>query len=161
VLTAAGAFALIWNQPVPRELAPIPFSPAPVPAVPVRPTPVAAEPGRAQAKAVKAEKVPAPQVPAAPEPPASRSFAVVHDHRLGSCKGELLVTVEGISYTPQKGSDGFRLSYSECTWEISKDQLTVRAGHKTWRFRSEALRSLDSSSFAVRGNPGPGSTARP
>ena len=153
VLTAAAAFALIWNQPVPRELAPIPFSPAPVPAVPVRP---------AQAKAVKAaEKVPAPQVPAAPEPPASRSFAVVHDHRLGSCKGELLVTVEGISYTPQKGSDGFRLSYSECTWEISKDQLTVRARHKTWRFRSEALRSLDSSSFAVRGNPGPGSTARP
>jgi diguanylate cyclase (GGDEF)-like protein/PAS domain S-box-containing protein len=156
VLTAAGAFALIWNQPEPREAPAVPFLPVPVPAVTVRPKP----PPPVQEKAVKAEKVPAPQLPATPEPPASRAFAVVHDHRLGSCKGELLVTVEGISYTPEKGNDGFRLGYSECTWEISRDQLTLRTGHKTWRFRSESLRSFDSSSLAVHGSPGRGSTAR-
>jgi diguanylate cyclase (GGDEF)-like protein/PAS domain S-box-containing protein len=64
------------------------------------------------------------------------SYPVVHNHRLGSCKGTLDVTRDFLSYISAKEECSFNFKYSECTYALDHDQLTIRTVFKTYHFKS-------------------------
>jgi hypothetical protein len=82
--------------------------------------------------------------PAAPtEKLLTGTFPVVHDHVLGSCKGILKITRNTLSFIPERQKDGFAFKYDEFTYASSNDQLTIKSGSKTFRFRSAMVRNKD------------------
>lgn len=80
--------------------------------------------------------------PAIPNPakkirPASAyTYPVVHDHVWGSCKGDLKITRDAISFVSQKEKDSLDYSYSDCAVTLEGDWLVIKAGSKTYRFKS-------------------------
>jgi diguanylate cyclase (GGDEF)-like protein/PAS domain S-box-containing protein len=75
---------------------------------------------------------------AATAKPAVLSFSVVHDHVLGSCNGTLTISRDTISWLSEKRNDGFALKCSEFSYAASNDQLTIKSGSKTYRFKPKA-----------------------
>jgi diguanylate cyclase (GGDEF)-like protein len=71
-----------------------------------------------------------------PAEPATSSFEVIHDHVIGNCRGVLRLTVNTIAYIPEKGKDGFEYGYDRCTCALISDNLVVKSGEKTYRFKS-------------------------
>jgi diguanylate cyclase (GGDEF)-like protein/PAS domain S-box-containing protein len=72
--------------------------------------------------------------------PLNLSFPVVHDHALGSCTGILRISQDTLSWNPEKQNDGFDLRCSEFSYAVSNDQLTIKSGTRTFRFRPKAVR---------------------
>jgi hypothetical protein len=66
----------------------------------------------------------------------SDTFPVFHIHVLGKCRGTIKVTGDGLSYLPEKGSDGFTFKSHEYLCAVADDRLVVRSGSKTYRFKS-------------------------
>jgi hypothetical protein len=121
-----------------------PAPPPPLQAATHAPTPPVSVQKPAATKAQPALKRVVVKTRQAPVPVATAiTVAVIHDHRLGSCKGSLLVTQEGISFVPEKGKDGFSLNYAECSSALTNDQLTIKSGKKIWHFKSASSRSKD------------------
>ncbi len=80
----------------------------------------------------------------APEPiDAAVTLEVIHDHRLGSCRGKLSATQEGISFVPENGNDGFSFKHTGYSTAITNDRLTIKSDKKTWHFKSARSRSKD------------------
>ena len=110
---------------------------APAPA-PVRP------PAAAPALLPRAVVVPPPAaVPVAPVlPRAVASLRVVHQHRLGSCRGLLVVTRDGVEYQPDAAEhqvkDGFALPYTRFLSEMSGSSLVIKSNDRDYRFKPEA-----------------------
>jgi diguanylate cyclase (GGDEF)-like protein len=83
-------------------------------------------------------------VPSAAEPettmakPVVYTFSVVHDHRLGSCKGILTITQDEISYAPEKGKDSFNAKHSSFTYILAGDRLSILFNSREFRFKSAA-----------------------
>ena len=63
------------------------------------------------------------------EPPVF-SYAVVHEHLIGSCKGLLKISPDTLSFESEKDKDNFVLMYSEFSWSRNKDKLTIKAGEQ-------------------------------
>jgi hypothetical protein len=92
-----------------------------------------------------------PNVPSAPTPPTrsrglptTTSFDVVHLHRLGSCRGRLQVTRDGVAFVPEAGSpDAVALKYAEFLHVLSDDTLTFKSATKTYRFKAAGSRGGD------------------
>jgi hypothetical protein len=69
--------------------------------------------------------------------PAIASLDVVHLHRIGSCRGRLEVTRDGVAFAPEDhGADAFRLKYAEFVHALSEDTLTLKSATKTFRFKA-------------------------
>jgi diguanylate cyclase (GGDEF)-like protein len=119
---------------------------------PAKPVAVAVA-GKAAAPAAISEVPPAPMIQelpvTAPAPAKTRtpetvySYPVEHDHRLGSCKGMLRISRDTISFISENNKHGFAFKYSECSCTLDKDQLTIRAGSKVFRFKSATAFSKD------------------
>jgi len=64
------------------------------------------------------------------------SFHVVHLHRLGSCRGRLDVSADGLAFVPdeQGGNDAFALKHSEFLHTLMDDRLIIRSNDRTYRF---------------------------
>ncbi len=83
-------------------------------------------------------------VPPAVEPIAARkkaavyTFPVVHDHRLGSCKGILTITQDKVSYAPENGKDGLDVKRSQFIYALDDDQLLITSGSKEFRYKTAA-----------------------
>jgi hypothetical protein len=92
-------------------------------------------------------------VPAHPETAAAResheaavpvsltSLRVVHQHRLGSCRGQLVISRDGVAYIPEddaQGKDSFRLKYTQFLDELSGDSLRITSNNRDYRFRVAA-----------------------
>jgi len=95
------------------------------------------------APAVKAAaRVAAPPAGAAPAPAAkpgtTRAPAprVVHRHRLGTCRGVLSVSRQGIEYAPEGDDpkDAFRFAYGQFVHSVDGDRLTIKTSERTFRF---------------------------
>jgi len=95
------------------------------------------------APAVKAAaRVAAPPADAAPAPAAkpgtTRAPAprVVHRHRLGTCRGVLSVSRQGIEYAPEGDDpkDAFRFAYGQFVHSVDGDRLTIKTSERTFRF---------------------------
>jgi hypothetical protein len=66
------------------------------------------------------------------------SLRVVHHHRLGSCRGQLVVSRDGVAYIPEdegEGRDGFRLKYTQFLDELSGGSLRITSSDRDYRFR--------------------------
>jgi hypothetical protein len=73
---------------------------------------------------------------------ATTSVQVVHLHRLGSCRGRLDVTRDGVTFASEEGDDGeaFTLKYAEFLHALSDDTLTLKSAKKTYRFKATSSR---------------------
>jgi diguanylate cyclase (GGDEF)-like protein len=75
------------------------------------------------------------------------SLEVVHLHRIGSCRGRLDVTRDGVAFVPKEGDDeAFSLKYAEFLHALVDDTLTLRSATKTYRFKT----GMSGSENAVR-----------
>ena len=63
----------------------------------------------------------------------------MHLHRLGSCRGRLDVTRDGVAFVSAEGDDeAFALRYTEFLHALSEDTLTLKSATRTYRFRTTA-----------------------
>ena len=85
---------------------------------------------------------PSPIPTAPPALPATTSVQVVHLHRLGSCRGRLDLTRDGVTFASEEGDDGeaFTLKYAEFLHALSDDTLTLKSAKKTYRFKAASSR---------------------
>jgi hypothetical protein len=65
---------------------------------------------------------------------------VSHLHRLGSCRGRLEVTRDGVAFVPDKDADSeaFTLKYSDFLNAMSEDTLILKSATRTYRFKAVA-----------------------
>jgi diguanylate cyclase (GGDEF)-like protein len=72
-------------------------------------------------------------------PTAVTSLRVVHQHRLGSCRGLLVVTRNGVDYQPDEAEhqakDGFSFEYTRFLSEMSGGNLIIRSDSRDYRFK--------------------------
>lgn len=64
------------------------------------------------------------------------TYPVVHDHVLGSCRGDLIVRKGHISFASEKGKDSFDMELSNISYDLDEDELILRAASKVFRFKS-------------------------
>ncbi len=71
-----------------------------------------------------------------PAPPARMSFDVVHLHRVGSCRGHLLISGDGVTFVPEEKTrkDRFSLKHTEFVQTFAGRTLTIRSATRTYRF---------------------------
>jgi outer membrane protein assembly factor BamD (BamD/ComL family) len=65
-----------------------------------------------------------------------RSFSVIHDHRVGECRGQLVISPYGVSYSG--GSDAFDRPLSDLRFPINveNDELELRTvDNRNWTFK--------------------------
>jgi PAS domain S-box-containing protein len=80
----------------------------------------------------------------APSRPAAATFSaatvsapVLHQHRLGGCRGRLVVARGGVRFVPDEdGGDAFSLAAGEFLHALDDDVLTLRSTSRTFRFRA-------------------------
>jgi diguanylate cyclase (GGDEF)-like protein len=116
--------------------------------------PPATAPASQNDAAVNARPAPAAAVPAAAAPAVKAgvtskspaSFDVVHLHKLGRCRGRLVVSGEGVEFVTdkQERSDAFTLKHGDFVQSADKDTLTIRSADKTYRFTLAAAPATDS-----------------
>jgi hypothetical protein len=78
----------------------------------------------------------APSTPTVVRPMA---LPVLHLHRLGSCRGRLVVSRTAVAFVPddRKGNaeDGFSVRPGEFLHELGDDVLTIKSNDRTYRFK--------------------------
>jgi diguanylate cyclase (GGDEF)-like protein len=129
VYVAAAAVVLVVSLGIPRILR------DETPAVSAAGTPV-----DIALRAPAAAAPVAPAVTSASAPKTSTlSMRAVHQHRLGSCRGTLVVARGGIAFVPdaQDGDAGhaLRLGQGEFLHSVNEDSLTIRSSDKVYRFK--------------------------
>jgi diguanylate cyclase (GGDEF)-like protein len=103
---------------------------------------------------------PAPRAPgasatsSAPVMPSLTSVAVLHLHRLGSCRGLLVVSRRGLTFVPDpkqgRIEDGFRFRHGEFLHVLHNDNLTITSNTRTYRFKSAVTTGNDSGELLRR-----------
>ena len=69
-----------------------------------------------------------------------KSYPMVHEHRLGSCSGELRINAYVVSYVPSDDSgDGFSERLRSVVVAEDRDRLRISYGGLTLRFRPQRL----------------------
>ena len=67
------------------------------------------------------------------------SVRVVHQHRLGSCRGLLVVSGDAVTFRPDEhdgdGQHGFSLRHGQFLHDLGRDNLTIRSNDKVYRFK--------------------------
>jgi EAL domain-containing protein (putative c-di-GMP-specific phosphodiesterase class I) len=158
----AAALAIVWlsvGLPRPFGGSPSDASPAPAPATvpgnarssdivlsepaalpaaaPARPTASALRPADPAARAAAPFAAPAATGEAA-VPLSLTSLRVVHQHRFGSCRGQLVVSRDGVAYIPEgegQDKDGFRFKYTQFLDETNGGSLRITSNDREYRFR--------------------------
>jgi hypothetical protein len=67
--------------------------------------------------------------------PTPISIQVKHPHSFGSCSGILTVDSTGVRYNPTDGDHTFAANLMAVSVLISKDEMSVRANNKTYKFK--------------------------
>jgi hypothetical protein len=66
---------------------------------------------------------------------------VVHQHRLGSCRGLLTASRDALAFAPDdapgQAHDGFNLLHGQFLHAQDGDALLIRSAERAYRFRSE------------------------
>jgi len=135
----------VSSEPTAKPALTIPVAPSVVARQETAPAPTPVRPpAAAPALLPRAVVVPPPAaVPVAPVlPRAVASLRVVHQHRLGSCRGLLVVTRDGVEYQPDAAEhqvkDGFALPYTRFLSEMSGSSLVIKSNDRDYRFKPEA-----------------------
>jgi diguanylate cyclase (GGDEF)-like protein/PAS domain S-box-containing protein len=127
----------------PSSAAIAPSAPVVVPPAPAvaPPAPSVAPPVRTAPLPTRGEPIRETRAPATVQPVVSEtSFAAVHQHRFGSCRGMLVVSRDGVTFLPdegkEKGNDAFSFRHSEFLHELEDDTLTITSRDRTYRFKA-------------------------
>ena len=77
----------------------------------------------------------------APRAPQSlTSFPVIHQHRLGSCRGLLVVSRRGVTFVPDKAkgqiNDAFSFRHGDFLYAVTDEKLTIKSAARTYRFEA-------------------------
>lgn len=129
LLAVAGAFTLgAVSRSVDRGeagSAPLPGGPAMSATAAAPPVPAAAPPSSGPAEV------------ASSVPRSSSSLRVVHQHRVGSCRGRLVAAAGRVRFVPEAagGDDGFDFAPGQFLHQLDDGVLTVRSADRTYRFR--------------------------
>jgi EAL domain-containing protein (putative c-di-GMP-specific phosphodiesterase class I)/GGDEF domain-containing protein len=143
--------------PSPVQPAPAPVGAAPAAAARAGAAPPATAskgtPAVASARPSMAPPAAAPGSPVGAPPPATHessdsvasrlltSLRVVHQHRLGSCRGQLVISRDSVAYIPEgegQDKDGFRLKYTQFVNALNGDSLRITSSDRDYRFRVAA-----------------------
>lgn len=122
-----------------------PVGPSAVPSVKATDRVAAPRADAALVPAATPGTAPAPVSPGAlVAPEASSSTRVVHRHRLGSCRGVLSVSRQGIEYVPEGDDpkDAFRLTYGQFVHGVDGGGLTIKTSDRTFRFEPVAVNGV-------------------
>jgi EAL domain-containing protein (putative c-di-GMP-specific phosphodiesterase class I)/GGDEF domain-containing protein len=131
IVAGSGAPALTPDQvPVLPSIV-LPGAPAVLPSAPA-----ALPSARAGLPIVPVSPIGAP--PAAPV--LTTSVRVVHEHRLGSCRGLLTASEAGLAFAPEgnDASDGFSLGHGHFLHALTNEGLTIKSQERTYRFKAAA-----------------------
>jgi hypothetical protein len=86
---------------------------------------------------------PAPTAKARLPQPAVVTFAVVHQHVVGSCRGVLRVSPSGVSYATDNAKDSFSLKYNQFQASLNHNTLDIKSDQKTYKFRAADVTGND------------------
>jgi hypothetical protein len=79
------------------------------------------------------------------------SFDVLHLHRIGSCRGRLVVSRDGVAFVPAEGrDDAFVLKYADFVHGSSDNTLTIRTATKSYRLKALASGGKDDDGRQLR-----------
>lgn len=80
----------------------------------------------------------APPLRSATKTASVNTVRVVHQHRLGSCRGVLKASARGLEFAPEApgGRDAFTLGYGEFLHDLDGDALVVKTSGRTFRFQA-------------------------
>jgi hypothetical protein len=129
-------------------------APADVPGRATLPAPAAPAVERHSAEPRRAPTVPvaspAAVTPRAVMPPTS--LRVVHQHRLGSCRGSLVVSRDGLAFVPDEregdAQHGFTLRNGQFLHGLGGDNLTIKSNDKVYRFKPAVVTGKDDDQLA-------------
>jgi diguanylate cyclase (GGDEF)-like protein len=99
------------------------------------------------APATKAVPITPPAAGAPAAPTSLASLLVVHQHRIGYCRGVLVVSAAGISYVPGEADqrkDAFAFAHDQFLHELKDDSLTIRSTDRAYRFKAADATGRDS-----------------
>jgi len=77
---------------------------------------------------------------------APAALRVVHQHRLGSCRGLLTVSRGGVAFAPDQASearDAFSFKYGQFVHDLTSEELTIKSSARTYRFKSAVVGAED------------------
>jgi EAL domain-containing protein (putative c-di-GMP-specific phosphodiesterase class I)/GGDEF domain-containing protein len=103
--------------------------------LPARTTPPAGRPS-ARKDAAAALPPAAGSIDTAPLP--VTSLRVVHQHRFGGCRGQLVVSRDGLAFVPENeadSKDGFRLKYTQFLDDLGGESLHITSNSRDYNFR--------------------------
>ena len=65
---------------------------------------------------------------------------VVHLHRFGTCQGRVVVSRNGVTFTPEgkSGHEALAFKYGEFLYAVEDNTLTIKSHDGTYRFRAQA-----------------------
>jgi hypothetical protein len=65
-----------------------------------------------------------------------QTFEVLHLHRIGKCRGRLLVSRSGIAFLPsdKESDDAVTLRYDEFMQSVNTKELTIKGPKRVYRF---------------------------
>jgi hypothetical protein len=79
------------------------------------------------------------EAPSLPEPEAAHAETtarVVHQHRLGGCRGVLKASAQGLAFEPDSPSkDAFIFAYRDFVHDLDGETLVVKTSDRTFRFQ--------------------------
>lgn len=68
------------------------------------------------------------------------SLRVVHQHRIGNCRGVLVVSSDGVAYVPDERAgenrDAFSIALGQFLHSLEGDSLTIRSNDRVYRFKA-------------------------
>jgi diguanylate cyclase (GGDEF)-like protein/PAS domain S-box-containing protein len=142
------AAAAIVNES-PKPVAPVPIVVTRPQALPESSSPLnrltpattpPAKPGAAPRAAVAPKPAPTPAAPPA-------RLEVVHQHRLGNCRGVLVASEAGVAFVPDsaESNDRFDFKHGQYLHAMDDDSLAIKTHDRTYRFKA-------ASNTAGRGN---------
>jgi hypothetical protein len=104
----------------------------------------------AGSKAAAGVEPPAPEVRPRPPQTTSATFAVVHQHLLGNCRGMLQVSSSGVSYASDNEKDSFSLKYSKFQAALDGNTLNIKSDQKTYKFKAADVTDNDANLSRLR-----------
>ena len=78
----------------------------------------------------------------------------MHQHRLGSCRGLLVVSRDGVAFVPEEANqaqDAFNFQHGQFLHVLEDDSLTIKSNDRTYRFKSAVAAGKDDNQVQLQG----------
>ena len=84
---------------------------------------------------------PSRKIPAPKPSPETTVYEVIHDHRIGSCRGQLIINHGSIAFAPAQATrHAFAWKLTDIIGTERADTLKIKFKHDTYRFKATLAR---------------------